>query len=112
MIMYALTELGQIVELQVDHKEEALEKHIKVIKEAMILNTKDATFSIEYNDSHGDLVTDTITENPREVFDRLAKARDEIEAREIALMRNLFLPNNPEFIKLEPETKSKHKKKQ
>ena len=91
MIMFGLTDLGNIVKLEVGEKDSEEERHLKIIEKAVILDTDKSTFSINYSSKYGDLVSDTITEDPKDIYERLAKAREEIEKRELSLMRNLFI---------------------
>lgn len=96
MICYALTELGMVLKLDIveDLEEEFFDRiSSKIIEGAVILDTEKATFSIKYSPKYGEIISDTITENPENVYNRLAKARNEIEKREIAFMTNLFLLN-------------------
>ena len=88
MIMFGLTELGHIVKLDVEEKNKT---HSKIIENAIVLDTEHSTFTIDYSTNYGALITDTITDNPKEIYDRLAKARREIENRELSLMKNLFI---------------------
>ena len=90
--MYGLTELGFVCRIEVANKKELIKnKHVRLIENVIILDIDSATFSLEYSSQYGELVTDTITENPKEVYDRLASAKEELEKRELALMRNLFI---------------------
>ena len=96
MICYALTELGIVLKLEVvEESEEDFfgRASSKIIENAVVLDTDKSTFSIKYSPKYGEIISDTITENPENVYNRLAKARNEIEKREIAFMTNLFLLN-------------------
>ena len=90
MIYFGLTELGNIVKLDVSEEIVSKNKY-NIIEDAIVLDIDNSTFTIDYTSKHGDLVSDTLTENPKDIYDRLTKARVEIEKREVALMRNLFI---------------------
>ena len=94
MICYALTELGMVLKLDIleELEEDSFGRvSSKIIEDAVVLDTDKSTFSIKYSPKYGEIISDTITENPENVYNRLAKARNEIEKREIAFMTNLFL---------------------
>lgn len=97
MIYFALTDLGNIIKLDIVEEDRKLKNYVKVIENAMTLDTDKATFSISYLPKHGELVVDTITDDPQFIHDRLDKARSEIEKREIALLRNLFIIDKEEY---------------
>jgi hypothetical protein len=103
MIVYGLTDLGYILKLKVKDID-----HLSFIDDAVILDIDKSTFTINYSSKYGDLVSDTISENPKDVYDRLASARNEIEKREIALMKNLFFIEKGNY--KEPETPVKKRK--
>ena len=89
--MFGLTDLGHVIKLEVVDGDNELAK-TKIINDAIVLDTTKSTFTLEYAPAkHGDLVTETITENPKEIYDRVSKARLELEKRELAFMTNLFL---------------------
>lgn len=89
MKVFGLTELGFIISLEVDDKVIGPKK---LITSASVLDIDKSSFSIEYTaDTHGDVVRETITEDPREIHARLARAKAELDKRELAFMRHLFL---------------------
>jgi hypothetical protein len=89
--MFGLTDLGHVIKLEVIDSENK-ETKTKIINDAIVLDTVKSTFTLEYTPAkHGDLVTETITENPKDIYDRVSKARLELEKRELAFMTNLFL---------------------
>ena len=109
--MWGLTELGFVVKLDVsDKKDTTRQGKVKIIEDAIVLDIENATFSIDYSAKYGELVKDTITENPKEIYDRLSSARLEIEKRELALMKNLFLIDKSKLTLtklIKPKRKSK-----
>jgi hypothetical protein len=95
--MFGLTDLGHVIKLEVVDGGSETSK-TKIINDAIVLDTVKSTFTLEYAPSkHGDLVTETITENPKEIYDRVSKARIELEKRELAFMTNLFLIEKDEY---------------
>jgi hypothetical protein len=89
--MFGLTDLGHVIKLEVIDSENQ-EPKTKIINAAIVLDTVKSTFTLEYIPAkHGDLVTETITKNPKDIYDRVSKARLELEKREVAFMTNLFL---------------------
>ncbi len=97
MIYFGLTELGNIIKLDIEEEDKNSKNYVKVIENAMVLDTEKATFSISYIPRYGDLISETITQNPQYIHDRLDKARSEIEKREIALLRNLFIIDKEDY---------------
>lgn len=98
MLYLALTDLGNILQLEIVKEEHNKKDYIQVIEDALILDTDKSTFSIKYTSKYGEVIKDTITSNPKNIYDRLDKARSEIEKREIALMRNLFIIDKEEYL--------------
>lgn len=90
MICYGLTDLGHILKLDIS-EEGGSDDDKKVIKKAIVLDTEQATFTVEYSSKFGELVFETISEHPKDVYDRISKTRVELEKRELAFMRNLFI---------------------
>lgn len=89
--LYGLTDLGNIVKLSV-REEVAEEETIKTIEFAVVLNLKTNRFTDQFNkEEYGDIVKQTISANPKDIFDRLSHAKTELEKKELALMKNLFL---------------------
>lgn len=110
--MFGLTDLGHVIKLEVVDGDNELAK-TKIINDAIVLDTTKSTFTLEYAPSkHGDLVTETITENPKDIYDRVSKARLELEKRELAFMTNLFLIEKDEYSPsdFKKSTKPKQKK--
>jgi len=87
-ICYGLTDLGHILQLDVAEDSDADKR---IIKKAVVLDIDKATFTLDYSDTFGDLVFETISEHPKDVYDRISKTRLELEKREVAFMRNLFI---------------------
>ena len=85
MKLFALTELGFVCCMETTGRNQ------RVLENVIVLDIDKATFSIEYTSSYVELVKDTITENPKEIYDRLSSAKQELEKRELALMKNLFI---------------------
>jgi hypothetical protein len=99
--LYGLTDLGNIVKLSVREERDEADDIIKVIDSIIVLNLKTGKFTDNYiKDDYGDIVEQTISSNPKDIFDRLSHAKQELEKKELALMRNLFiLGEYPEDIK-------------
>jgi hypothetical protein len=99
--LYGLTELGNIVKLSVREERDEADDIIKVIDSVIVLNLKTSKFTDNYiKDDYGDIVKQTISSNPKDIFDRLSHAKQELEKKELALMRNLFIIGEyPEDIK-------------
>jgi len=110
MIMFALSDLGNIIKLEMTEEQVKSKSKLKVIDKAIVLDTDKSTFSLEYTSSFGEIVTDTITKNPKEIYDKLDKARAEIEKREIAFMKNLFIIDKHKY-KIESSAKRKPRTK-
>ena len=90
--LYGLTDLGNIVKLAVREDRDEDNEILKVIDSAVSLNLKTGKFTEKYNkDDHGDIVKQTISSNPKDIFDRLSHAKLELEKKELALMKNSFL---------------------
>lgn len=98
MIYFSLTELGNILKLDIAEELDDIKNNVKIIEDATILDIDKATFSIKYSIKYGEIVSDTITADPSIIYDRLAKARNEIERREIAFMKNIFLLDKDSYI--------------
>ena len=108
MRMFGLTDLGHVIKLEVTDSEDETNTKTKVIENAIVLDTLKATFSLEYApNKHGDLVTETITENPKDIYDRVSRARNELEKREIAFMTHLFLIEKDDYTVNELKKNSK-----
>ena len=90
MSCYGLTDLGHILKLDIS-EEGGSDRDKKIIKKAIVLDTEQATFTVEYSSKFGELVFETISEHPKDVYDRISKTRVELEKRELAFMRNLFI---------------------
>lgn len=89
--LYGLTDLGNIVKLSI-REEVTQDEVVKVIEFAVVLNLKTNKFTDKYEkENDGDIVKQTISYNPKDIFDRLSHAKQELEKKELALMRNLFL---------------------
>lgn len=98
MRMFGLTELGHVLKLDVTDTESDTTSKTKLIKTASVLDTENSAFSLEYApNKHGDLVMETITENPKDIYDRISKARVELDKRELAFMAHLFLTHKEEY---------------
>ena len=109
MICWGLTDLGHIVKLTVKDEDIESDSDKKVIEHAIVLDPDAATFTLDYNSKFGDLVFETITDSPKDVFDRISKTRVELEKRELAFMRNLFLIDNHSLKTLKKSRKRKKK---
>lgn len=93
MRMFCLTENGYVVKVDVSLDETSQKK---IMQSAYVLNTETSLFDAEYVfESHGDILTATASENPKDIFDRLSSTVSRIEKIETAFMTNMFL--------LEPE---------
>ncbi|MHB8132176.1 MAG: hypothetical protein ACYDEX_24735 [Mobilitalea sp.] len=70
----------------------------RIINGATVLDMEKSTFSVEYTSiKHGDLVYETITKHPKEIHDRISKAKMELDKRELAFMKHLFLVSPEEY---------------
>lgn len=85
---YALTDYGHIVKILFSETGDG--KDVKTVK---VLNLENSSFSLDYKKHHGP-ITAAISEDPKEVFLKLSHAISQIEQRELAFMRNIFLLNN------------------
>lgn len=106
--LYGLTDLGNIVRLSVKERREE-DEIIKIIESAVVLNLKTSRFTEKYDkDDCGDIVKQTISANPKDIFDRLSHAKLELEKKELALMKNLFLLG--EYPEIKPKRTRTRKK--
>ena len=100
MLMYGLTDTSKILKLKVVRMmREDTEK--MVIVKGVVLDSENNIFSKEYSPQlDGILITTTITEDPKEIFDKISSVKTKLETEEIAFMKNLFLTQeyNTEFI--------------
>lgn len=99
MLMYGLTDKGNILKLKVVRRIRDGEP-LEVITKAIVLNTENSEFSVTYKPSkNGTLILSTVTPDPKELFDKLSKTRIDLEKKELAFMTNLFMINedNNEF---------------
>lgn len=111
MRMFGLTELGHVLKLEVTDGDPKTKPKTKIINDAIVLDTDNSTFSIEYNpNKYGDLVMETITENPKDIYDRISRARVELDKRELAFMAHLFLVEKDDYT-VDELTKTEEKKK-
>lgn len=99
-LLYGLTELGNIVKLSV--REETCNREvIKTVEFITVLNTKTDRFTDVFSvEKYGDIVRQTLSSDPKDIFDRLSNAKSALEKKEISLMKNLFLLHEyPKIIK-------------
>lgn len=98
MRMFGLTEHGHVLKLEVTDGDSDKPVKTKIIQDAIVLDTEKSTFCLEYvPNKYGDLVMETITENPKDIYDRISKARVELDKRELAFMAHLFLVEKEEY---------------
>ena len=98
MRMFGLTEHGHVLKLEVTDGDPDKAVKTKIIQDAIVLDTEKSTFCLEYSpNKYGDLVMETITENPKDIYDRISKARVELDKRELAFMAHLFLVEKDDY---------------
>lgn len=97
MKMFGLSDLGHILRLEVENDEDSQYSQ-RIISNVSVLDTDKSTFTVLYDtDRHGDLVYETITEEPSEIYNRISKVRSALERRELSFMRNIFLLDTEEY---------------
>lgn len=90
-IAWGLTDRGNVIKFKYTPSTDEEDNPINYIENVRVLDLSSSCFSIEYTKQYGNISINTITEDPREIFNTLNKTKSFFEKRELAFMNNLFI---------------------